>query len=142
MRLRTAQRTTRSARAAARAGFTLMELLVVIAILLVLVGVATPLYLGHLERSKIQTAQAYTKLLASELKNFAVMNSEFPPPGDFSLLPLPPEKQPPVDPWGSPYQWDMRYIPMPDGTQVPDPVVWSVGPNRDQGPDGAISSVR
>lgn len=136
MRLRTQQTTVM----AARAGFTLMELLVVVAILVVLVGVATPLYMSYLERSKVRTAFAEAKMLAGVLNTFYVQNNELPPEGDWTGLPL--EKIPPLDPWRRPYQWQAIQQPQPDGTSIIRAIVWSTGPNGNWGPDGECSSAR
>ena len=121
-----------------RAGFTLMELLVVVAILVVLVGVATPMYLSYLDQSKRKVARADAVRLAGELKNFAVSHDgEYPPENTWDLVPL--EKKPPLDPWGQPYQWTLLESPQVDGA-VLVPVVWSSGPNRVSGDADDISS--
>jgi prepilin-type N-terminal cleavage/methylation domain-containing protein len=128
----------RTGRAVARAGFTLMELLVVVAILVVLVGVATPLYLNYLEQSKIKIARADAIRLAGELKNFAVSHDgEYPPVGTWDLLPL--EKKPPLDPWGQPYRWGLVETVQVDA-KVMVPVVISNGPNRIAGDADDIPS--
>jgi len=105
-----------------------MELLVVVAILVVLVGVATPLYLNYLEQSKMKTAYSNAKMLSGELKNFAISHDgEYPPEGDWTLLPL--EKKPPLDPWGQPYRWGLVQTQQVD-TVISVPVVISNGPDR------------
>jgi len=121
-----------------RSGFTLMELLVVVAILLVLTSVAVPLYMSYLERSKGGAAKSYAKILRQELMNFNVVNGGYPPENDWSAVSSL-EVNPPLDPWGNPFQWALT--PSPDG-QYAVPVVWSVGPNGDQGPEGDYSSLR
>ena len=132
------ERVERAGEAAARAGFTLMELLVVVAILVVLVGVATPMYLSYLDQSKRKVARADAIRLATELKNFAISHDgEYPPENTWDLVPL--EKKPPLDPWGQPYQWTLVESPQVDGT-VLVPVVWSGGPNRVSGDGDDISS--
>jgi general secretion pathway protein G len=138
MRLRAVER---AGLATGRAGFTLMELLVVVAILLLLMGVATPMYLNYLEKSKKDTARVQAKSLAADLKSFALThNGEYPPAGTWDLLPLPPEKNPPLDPWGQPYQWELREIPQLDSV-IMDPVVWSGGPAGNLGPLDELSSI-
>lgn len=127
------------ARAAARTGFTLMELLVVVAILVVLVGVATPMYLSYLESSKVRVARTDAVRLAGVLKNFQVMNGSLPQEGDWSMLPL--ERNPPLDPWNKPYQWISSEAPQADGSLIITPIVFSTGPNGNFGPDGECSSV-
>jgi prepilin-type N-terminal cleavage/methylation domain-containing protein len=135
MRLRPLERT---GQAAPRTGFTLMELLVVVAILVVLVGVATPLYLNYLEQSKKKIARADAVRLAGELKNFAVSHDgDYPPPNTWDLLPL--EKKPPLDPWGQPYQWTLMETVQVDA-KVMVPIVWSSGPNKISGDADDISS--
>ncbi|MER3441036.1 MAG: hypothetical protein C4296_06660 [Gemmataceae bacterium] len=124
--------------AAARAAFTLMELLVVVAILLVLVGVATPLYMSYLESSKLRVAKADAVRLAQELKNFYVLHNAFPEPvGSWDLLPL--DKKPPLDPWGRPYEWSLVEVPQLE-TNITVPVVWSAGPNGVSGDADDIRS--
>jgi len=116
-------------RAAVRTGFTLMELLVVVAILVVLVGVATPMYMNYLEQSKKKLAKVNAVMLAGELKNFYVGHDDYPPQGDWSLVPLPPGKNPPLDPWNQVYHWALMPHNTIDGVMYV-PVVWSSGPNR------------
>ena len=131
-------------RSVARAAFTLMELLVVVAILLVLVGVATPLYLNYLERSRKDVAKANAKSLAEDLKAFAISHGgEYPQEGDWSLLPLPPERKPPLDPWNMPYRWALRPVVSDEvsGTVIYEPVVWSAGPDRTDNTADDIASV-
>jgi prepilin-type N-terminal cleavage/methylation domain-containing protein len=134
---------TQTGRATIRGGFTLLELLVVVAILVVLVGVATPMYLNYLEQSKARIAKIEAKSLAGEITRYAISHDgNFPQEGDWSLLPLPPEKKPmPLDPWRHPYQWALRPIMQADGTQHMDPVVWSGGPLGNQGAEGEYSSM-
>lgn len=128
-------------RKAARAGFTLMELLVVVAILLVLVGVATPLYMNYLERSKMNIAKSEARRLAGELRNFAVSHDgTWPAQDNWDALPLPPEQKPPLDPWKRPYHWTLRDIQHADGTSTVDPVVWSTGPNGNSNESSEFSS--
>jgi prepilin-type N-terminal cleavage/methylation domain-containing protein len=126
-------------RAAARTGFTLMELLVVVAILVVLVGVATPMYMTYLDQSKKKIARSNAVMLAGELKNFYVSHDDYPPQGDWSLLPLPPGKNPPLDPWGQQYHWQFMQHQTIDGPMLV-PVVWSNGPNRISGDQDDIYS--
>src|SRR5262245_21715220 len=127
MRLRHLER---GSRAAGRAGFTLMELLVVVAILLVLVGVATPMYMRYLEQSKVKVARTDCIRLAGELKNYYVSNGDYPPgaPGFEGLFAEGFLEKPPLDPWSMPYHWTLQPIGL-DGTTMA-PIVWSTGPNR------------
>jgi general secretion pathway protein G len=111
----------------ARAGFTLMELLVVIAILLVLVGVATPMYMNYLQKAKMDTARSTAKMLANQLKNYAISHEgQYPQEDDWSLIPL--EQNPPLDPWHRPFHWALQASQQAEMTLY-IPVVWSEGPN-------------
>jgi prepilin-type N-terminal cleavage/methylation domain-containing protein len=131
------RRTARNAAAAsARAGFTLMELLVVVAILVVLVSVATPLYFGYLEKSKIKIAKAGAVSLAQELQRFQIDNGSLPPVGSWDGLAL---NKAPLDPWNKYYVWTTQEM-MSGGIAVHLPVVYSTGPTGDFGPDGPCSS--
>ncbi len=135
MQLRTLERTGQ--KTIARAGFTLMEVLVVVAILVIMVGVATPLYLNYLEQSKIKIARTDAIRLAGELKNFAISHDgEYPPENTWDLVPL--EKKPPLDPWNQPYQWTLT--PAQADVVVLVPLVWSSGPNKNPGDADDISS--
>lgn len=129
-------------RATARAGFTLMELLVVVAILVILVGVATPMYLSYLEQSKARTAKTAAKMYAGYLSQFAISHDgNFPPDNNWDPLPLQETQKPPLDPWGRPYQFLIRDVTQADGMQHRDPIVWSSGPAGAEGPEGQYSSM-
>lgn len=132
---------TRAGLHSARAGFTLMELLVVVAILVVLIGVATPMYLNYLERSKLRIARAEAVRLKGLLSNYAAEHDgQYPQPGDWTGLPLEAGKVPPLDPWNNPFQWQLIPTLMADGTELMTPVVWSSGPNGNMGPNDQCSS--
>ena len=136
MRLRTV---SGAGRAGARAGFTLMELLVVVAILLVLAGVATPIYLYYLEQSRPKVAESECVNLKGQLENFKALHGDYPPDNDWSLLPL--EKKPPLDPWKRPYQWRRVEFLDPDGvTMRYVAVVWSVGSDGAEGTADDVSN--
>jgi prepilin-type N-terminal cleavage/methylation domain-containing protein len=115
---------------AARAGFTLMELLVVMAIMLVLIGVATPLYMNYLESSKVKVAKTECVRLAGLLQNYAINNNgNYPDPGSgfAALMQEGTLTSEPIDPWGQQYHWELRPNPMnPDAAPVP--VVSASGP--------------
>src|SRR5438132_347241 len=119
IRRRTA-RSAASARAASRAGFTLMELLVVVAILVVLVSVATPMYFGYLEKSKIKIAKAGAVSLAAELQRFQIENGSLPPVGSWDGLAL---NKAPLDPWNKYYAWTTQPM-MSGGIEIHLPIVW------------------
>ncbi len=130
----------RSSERRRRSGFTLMELLVVVAILVILVGVATPMYLNYLEQSRVNVARSTAKTLAQAIDNFYIMNSTFPLENSWDQIPLR-DPGPPLDPWNNVFQWMVIEQAMPDGNALPKAVVWSVGPNRNWGYDGPGSSL-
>jgi general secretion pathway protein G len=127
MRLRHVEQ---GARVAVRAGFTLMELLVVVAILLVLVGVATPMYMRYLEESKVRVARTDCVRLAGELKNYYVLKGDYPQgmPVLDTLVAEGYMERLPLDPWHMPYQWTLKPVGIDGLTSAP--IVWSSGPNR------------
>src|SRR5262245_23390959 len=61
-----------------RSGFTLMEMMVVVAILVVLVGVAVPIYLRYLDQAKLQRARADVETLSKMAQMFKSQYGEFP----------------------------------------------------------------
>jgi general secretion pathway protein G len=137
MRLRSI---THTSRAGVRAGFTLVELLVVVAILLVLASVAVPSYMYYLEVSRIKTARFEAKMLATQLKNWSYAHDgEFPPSGDWNLLPLD-GPNPPLDPWKRPYAWELVPVQQIE-LEVLVPVVYSAGADGQFGTNDDISSV-
>jgi general secretion pathway protein G len=132
MRLRPVEN---AGRAAVRAGFTLLELLVVIAIILVLIAVATPSYFYYLERSKLQTTKMSCHEAAAELERWNVDQGSFPAQGTW---PPTMKQNPPLDAWKQPLQWTLMQNPQ---TGIDMPVVWSVGPKGNLGPEGELSSM-
>lgn len=129
--------TARKTAVAARAGFTLMELLVVVAILVVLVGVATPIYISYLEKSKVRTAKANAVLLVRALESYQIEHGSLPAENDWSSLPF---DRLPVDPWNRAYQWTATQTVLGDGTTIVKPIVYSLGPNGNMGPNDECSS--
>ncbi len=127
----------RSNRAAVRAGFTLMELLVVVAILLVLVSVATPIYLNYLEKSKRDAAVGGATILAGALSTFATAHANepefsltrgYPSPEsrwDYLLLDGIIKEKDTYDPWQRQFEWTFD--------ETGSPVVISAGPDGQHG---------
>ena len=68
----------RRAASAVRAGFTLMEMMVVVAILVVLVGVAVPIYIRYLDDSKKSAARASVENLAKTVELYYTKNGQWP----------------------------------------------------------------
>ena len=108
---------TRTIRARASKGFTLLELLVVMVIVGLLSGYVGPMLFKHLGKSKTNAAQAQIDGLSKALEHYRLDVGQYPttaeglealvnrPPGlakwDGSYL----TKGLPQDPWGRPYQY-------------------------------------
>jgi general secretion pathway protein G len=118
-----------------RSGFTLAELLAVVAILAILAGVAIPGYMAIVNNSRIRLAKSEAKSHVSHLKTFAIQhiddpnfaqNQGYPDPssGFTALIADGMLTQPPRDPWGAPYTWELVTNPS-SGTL--EPVVYSNG---------------
>lgn len=120
MMLATARRANR------RAAFTLLEILVVVAIVVILAGVgvvATTSYLENAKKSKAvlgckgleQACQTYYLNPNSNNSYPAALQDLLNPPWGGSLLKN--GQQDLVDPWGKPYQYEIRTL--NDNTQAP-----------------------
>ena len=124
-------------------GFTLIEMLVVMVIIGLLAGLVGPKLFGHVDRSKIQTAETQVKMFKGALEAMRLDINRFPtmeeglqllvsPPTDSKILPR--WKGPylddanvPVDPWGNPYQYS---VPGPSGQPF---ALYSLGPDGKRG---------
>jgi general secretion pathway protein G len=132
----------RERHAAVRGGFTLMEMLVVVAILVVLAGVAVPIYMNYLENAKKDRAKVDCKTLATAVEAFKLRYGDYPP-ALATLTQLQPNGDPPtlepaalLDPWGHEYQ----YAPVGQhNAAYGKPDVWSLGP-RINDPNGIIGN--
>jgi general secretion pathway protein G len=101
--------------AAKRAGFTLLELLVVVAIISLLVGYVAPRYFGQIDKSEVATAKAQIDAFEKALDQYRLDIGRYPTTeaGLSALVTRPANeprwngpylrKDPPFDPWGSPY---------------------------------------
>ena len=80
------------------AGFTLIELMMAIAILVLLVGIAIPLYQGHAAETRIQRA-------IQDIHQIQLLIADMGLDGSFpdSLEEVGADKM--LDPWGQPYQY-------------------------------------
>jgi general secretion pathway protein G len=122
------------------AGFTLLELLVVILIIGLLTGIVAPRFMSQISRSEVTTARAQMDAFRKALDAFRIDNGRFPTTNEGleALVTAPagatrwngPYLQGaiPVDPWGTPYQFQS---PGPNGR---DYQVLSLG--RDRAPGG------
>lgn len=96
-------------------GFTLLELLVVVAIIGLLVGYVAPRYFGQIDKSEIATAKAQIDAFEKALDQYRLDIGRYPTTeAGLSALVMRPaneprwngpylRKDPPLDPWGSPY---------------------------------------
>jgi general secretion pathway protein G len=126
----------RDKHAVVRGGFTLMELMVVVAIIVVLAGVAVPLYMGRLEDAKKDRAKVDVKTIAQQCEVYRIKYGDFPaglamlaqptPDGGIAFM----EPSSLIDPWGHEYQYQAQGQ---HNAQYGRPDVWSMGPT----PDGA-----
>lgn len=116
----------------ARAAFTLMEMMVVVAILVVLVGVAVPIYLNYLENSKITRARVDIETISNVIESYYYKHDTWP--ADLMTLVNPQDGTAPllkqgavINPWGQPYQTSLPNPGPRNNNQRPD--VFTVTPN-------------
>ncbi len=120
-----------------RRGFTLIEVLLVMAILVILAGLVTASYMGIASASKRRAATTQIAMFEEALDVYRLDIGTYPttaqglialiePPAD---LPNPAKwqspylkKQIPLDPWDSPYQYELLDA---DTCRI-----WSVGPDQ------------
>ena len=99
-----------------RRGFTLIELLLVMVILVVLAGIAVPIYIGRAETAKKDAAKADINMISSALDLFETDCTRFPTneEGVGALMQQPSGvtgwhgpylKKEPIDPWKNPYNY-------------------------------------
>ena len=98
-------------------GFTLLELLVVILIIGLLTGIVAPRFLGQVSRSEIVAAKAQMDAFDKALQAFRMDTGHFPSTSQgLKVLLTQPSDEPrwhgpymqgeiPLDPWGTPYQY-------------------------------------
>ncbi len=123
-------------------GFTLLELLVVILIIGLLTGIVAPRFMSQISRSEVTTARAQLDSFRKALEAFRIDNGRYPstsegldalvnaPAGDARWHGPYLQGAIPVDPWGTPYQYQS---PGPNGR---DYQVMSLGHDRAPGGTG------
>jgi general secretion pathway protein G len=131
-----------------RRGFTLIEVLLVMAILVILAGLVTVSYINIQKNSQINAVKAQIGLFEQALDTYRLNVGTYPstaqglaalqqPPPD---LPNPSKwlgpyitKQIPLDPWDSPYQYELL--------DVDTPRIWSVGPDQTDNTEDDIDNL-
>ena len=129
-----------------RRGFTLLEVLLVLAILVILTSTVGYYFVGAQRRANIRAATVQINLIEKLLQDYHTDVGSFPDTqqGLAALRTAPAgipnnkwagpyaEKDIPLDPWGSPYQYEF----------IGDEKfrIWSYGPDRQAGSNDDISS--
>lgn len=128
------------------AGFTLIELLMVVAIIGLLAALVGPRYFGQLAKSEAGVARAQIENFSKALDAYRIDMGRYPSTdeGLLALFRRPStanrwrgpylQKEPPVDPWGTPYV----YRAVADGR---DYELKSLGADRRAGGDGNDADV-
>jgi general secretion pathway protein G len=101
----------RSARANARAGFTLMEVMVVAAILVILAGVGSVALFSYLETAKEKAAAATVHKIEEAVMTYKLKKGAFPDNLEIltqavGSMPASLEPSDLVDPWNNAYGYD------------------------------------
>ncbi len=121
-----------------RAAFTLMEMLVVVAIIVVLAGIGGAYLMAHLEGAKVSAAKIQAKMIASQIKNYAMEhNGVFPQSLEVMMTrdgegkgPYFETKDAILDPWGRQYSYDPSgAINAQNSANVQIPDVYTMNPN-------------
>lgn len=98
-------------------GFTLLELLVVVAIVALLAGYVGPRYLAQLNKSEVGAARAQIDAFGKALDQYRIDVGRYPtteqgltalfrqPGGEPKWAGPYLAKEPPLDPWGRPYEY-------------------------------------
>ncbi len=115
-----------------RNGFTLLEVLLVLVILVILASMSTVFIRGAGQRARRRAAEAQIGAFDNALKMYEIDFQNYPTSSEgLNALRVPPQggapyldKDPPLDPWGSPYQYESNG----DGFRV-----WSLGPDKNPG---------
>lgn len=125
-----------------RGAFTFLEIMFVVVIIGMLMAIAVPRMIGHLNRSRVTIARQEVNSLGLALKSYAMDIGSFPDdreglralverpdrvPADSWRGPYLEKRTLPVDPWKQPYSYRAP------GEQAVDFDVWSPGPDRETG---------
>ena len=120
-----------------RNGFTLLEVLLVLVILVILASMSTVFIRGAGQRARRNAAEAQIGAFGNALNMYEIDYQSFPSSGEgLNALRVPPQggapyldKDPPLDPWGSPYQYESNF----DSFRV-----WSLGPDKNPGTEDDV----
>jgi len=126
-----------------QAGYTLFEIMLVLGIIAVLVGSAIYLLSGNIDVAKEQRVETDVQAIGTQLRVYAMENYNYPTTeqGLDALVKKPtadpaPERWKrllesiPLDPWGTPYQYECPGKVNPDGYDL-----YSLGPDRRESDD-------
>jgi len=131
-------------------GFTLIEMLVVLVIIGMLAGLVGPRLFGHVDASKVKTAEVQVKMLKGALEAFRLDVGRFPTQAEGLLVlnQAPTEARAhaqwhgpyldqdvPLDPWGNPYIYS---LPGTDGQPF---ALYSLGGDGKRGGEGTDADV-
>lgn len=121
-----------------RRNFTLIEVLVVVMILVSLAGIATPMYMNHVENSKVSTAKTQIKMLDTGITSYKMSVGEYPDSLDDLVI------NPGADNWDGPYlstsaipadPWQQEYLYICPGSVFPFDII-SYGSDKSEGGTG------
>ncbi len=132
----------------AEAGYSLLEILIAVAIMASLAALVGPRLLGQVDKSKVTTAKVQVKMLETALMTYYSEGGSLP--GNTEELnvlvenirndpnwsgPYLAEDQIPLDPWGSPYQYNPPTEPNSIGE------VFSLGADKQPGGTGLNADI-
>ena len=131
-------------------GFTLIEMLVVLVIIGLLAGLVGPKLFGHVDSSKVKTADVQIKTFKGAMETFRLDVGRFPTPAEglAALNQSPTEDRArtrwrgpyldqdvPLDPWGNPYVYSQP------GTKGQPFALYSFGADGKRGGEGNDADV-
>ncbi len=92
-----------------RRGMSLIEIVVVIAIITMLMSAVGMYAIGHLRETRVTTAKNELKTLENALDSYQVITGRYPDvqQGFEPLLERRVLRDPPIDPWGNPFRYEL-----------------------------------
>ena len=135
-----------------RGGFTLLEVLLVLAILIAIAAMVVPNIVGAADEANKDTTRLNIKAFEQAAQMYKIKNKFWPEGGteDVVMLLMMTEddrgqmqaaflEKIPVDAWGQPLQY--MYPPPEDTGNTGKPLIYSFGPDRDEGGIDNISNI-